>query len=645
MCVAKRTICYSLERMDLYSAAKRLNRPFVFTDEASTRALTVADHGLLGDGFSAALVRADGAIDWLCFPRFDSPSVFGALLDSENGGSTSVSPVDYPFESLQRYDPDTNVLETLFRIGGSGTIRLTDYMPWTDDPRSATHEVHRRVQCVEGEAVLKVVFDPRFDYGRVDARFEIAGRSVSAKTASGDRLVAVLGGVGQWEPRPEGGVQAVFPMKAGERGWVVISWNASKSDSILAYRPFEALRNTRRRWRHWVQQLRYDGPWGHHVIRSALLLKLLMYAPTGAMVAAPTTSLPEWIGGVRNWDYRYTWTRDTAMAVRAANLLGCNREASEFFHFVRDTLERDRELHIMYTVDGGRVPDEQTLDHFAGYRGSQPVRIGNGARDQLQLDTAGALMDAAYVYERGGGLLTARGWRRLREVVDNVAARWAEPDHGIWEPRAGKRHNVHSKLMSWLALRRGAQLAPLFGEQPVQARWQQVADELHAEICVRGLDRTGKRFVAAYEHEHPDASLLLLPIQGFLPPSDDRVLRTVEWIRAELGEGQYLYRYRADDGVGGEEGAFVLCGFWLAEVLAMAGQIDEAQQVFVAHAEASNHLGLLSEEIEPGTKTLLGNFPQAFSHLGLINAAARIDLALRLRDEGSPRVPEVEIGR
>ena len=631
--------------MDLYSAAKRLNRPFVFTDEASTRALSIADHGLIGDGFSAALVRADGAIDWLCLPRFDSPSVFGALLDNENGGFTSVGPVDYPFESRQRYDPDTNVLESLFRIEGRGTIRLTDYMPWTDDPRSAVHEVHRRVQCVEGEAVVKVVFDPRFDYGRVDTTFDIDGRSALAKGASGERLVAVLGGVGQWEPRPEGGVQAVFRLKAGERGWVVISWNGSESESVLAYRPYEALRHTRHRWRDWVQQLQYDGPWRHHVIRSALLLKLLMYAPTGAMVAAPTTSIPEWIGGVRNWDYRYTWTRDTAMAVRAANLLGCNREARDFFHFVSDTLERDRELNIMYAVDGGRVPNEQTLDNLGGYRGSRPVRIGNGARDQLQLDTAGALMDAAYVYERGGGSLTARGWRRLSEVVDNVAATWAEPDHGIWEPRAGKRHNVHSKLMSWLALRRGAELAPLFGDQPLQTRWQQVAEELHAELCVRGLDPTGKRFVAAYDHEHPDASLLLLPIHGFLPPNDDRVLRTVEWIRAELGAGPFVYRYRADDGVGGEEGAFVLCGFWLAEVLAMAGQIDEAQRVFVAHAEASNHLGLLAEEIEPGTETLLGNFPQAFSHLGLINAAARIDLALRLRDEGSRRVPEVEIGR
>jgi GH15 family glucan-1,4-alpha-glucosidase len=518
-------------------------------------------------------------------------------------------------------------------------------MPWTDDPRSAMHEVHRRVQCVEGEMMVRVVFDPRFGYGLSETTFEVTGASVLAKGASGERLVAVLGGDVRWEARPQGGVEAVLPLKAGERVWLVISWNTTERESVLAYRPFDALRNTRHRWRDWVRGLQYDGPWGHHVIRSGLLLKLLMYSPTGAMVAAPTTSIPEWIGGKRNWDYRYTWSRDTAMAVRAANLLGCRSEAREFFHFVRDTLERDRKLQIMYAVDGGRVPDERTLDHLAGYRGSKPVRVGNGARDQVQLDTAGALMDAAYVYERGGGSLSARGWRRLREVVDNVASTWAEPDHGIWEPRAGKRHNVHSKLMSWLALRRGAQLAPLFGNKRLQTRWQTTADNLHAELCVRGLDKTGKHFVAAYDHEHADASLLLLPIHGFLPPTDDRVLRTVDRIQAELGDGPHVYRYRSDDGVGGEEGAFVLCGFWLAEVLAMAGRIDEAQQVFVAHAEASNHLGLLAEEIEPGSKTLLGNFPQAFSHLGLINAAARIDLALRLRDEGSPRVPEIEIGR
>ncbi len=646
MCIAKRTICYPARRMDLYSAARRLNRPFVFPSEASRQRLSIGDHGLIGDGCSAALVRVDGTIDWLCFPRFDSPSVFGALLDGTRGGSTSVGPLDYPFETLQRYDPDTNVLETLFRVqDGRAIIRLTDYMPWSDDPRSAVHEVHRRVQCVEGEASVRVVFDPRFDYGRAKTRLRVAGSSVVATSETGEGLVAVLGRSGVWKERPEGGVEAVFPLKAGEREWLVLSWSAFESESISAYRPYESLRSTRSRWRDWVRQLEYDGPWRHHVVRSALLLKLLMYAPTGAMVAAPTTSLPEWIGGVRNWDYRYTWTRDSAMAVRAANLLGCTPEAREFFHFVRDMLERDEKLHIMYAVDGGRVPDEQTLNHLEGYLGSRPVRIGNGARDQLQLDTAGTLMDAAYVYERGGGSLTLRGWRRLREVVNTVAATWMEPDHGIWEPRAGKRHNVHSKLMSWLALRRGAELAPLFGDHALRDRWTRVGEDLHAELCVRGLDERGTRFVAAYGHEHPDASLLLLPIHGFLPPSDDRVLRTVEWVRSELGHGPHLYRYRWDDGVGGKEGAFILCGFWLAEALAMAGEIEEAQRVFLAHAEASNHLGLLSEEIDPGTQTLLGNFPQAFSHLGLINAAARIDLALRLRDEGSTQVPELRVGR
>lgn len=631
--------------MDLYSAAKRLGRPFQFADVDATRRLTIADHGIIGDGFSAALVRADGAIDWLCLPRFDSPSVFGAILDEANGGLTSVRPVDFPFETLQRYDPGTNVLETLFTAEGQGVLRLTDYMPWTDDPRSAMHEVHRRVQCVEGRVDVSVVFDPRFGYAAGETTFEVTGRSAIAKGSTGERLMAVLGGAGRWEERPEGGLRAVFPLKAGERAWVVISWNTSEPESLLAYRPFEALRNTRNRWREWARGLEYDGPWRHHVIRSGLLLKLLMYSPTGAMVAAPTTSLPEWPGGQRNWDYRYTWTRDTAMAVRAANLLGCTTEAREFFHFVRDTLENDSELHIMYAIDGSRVPDERTLDHLAGHKGCKPVRIGNGARDQVQLDTAGALLDAAYVYERGGGSLTARGWRILREVVDTAAQRWRQPDHGIWEPRAGKRHNVHSKLMNWLALRRGAELAPLFGSQELGARWQGIAHELHAELCSRGLDATGTRFVAAYDHDHPDASLLLLPIHGFLPPKDDRVMRTVEWIRSELGVGPYLYRYRSDDGVGGEEGAFVLCGFWLAEALAMAGRLDEAQEVFVAHAESSNHLGLLAEEIDPGSGALLGNFPQAFSHLGLINAAARIDLALRLGDEGSARVPEVEIGR
>lgn len=625
--------------MDLYSAAKRLSRPFVFSAEHEAVDLPIGARGLIGDGLSAALVRADGAIDWLCLPRFDSPSVFGAILDPDEGGSTSITPSTRPFESLQRYDPDTNVLETLFRVPGEGVVRLTDFMPWSDDPRGSIHEVHRRVQCLEGSVSLDVVFDPRFDYGASAPRFEVNEHGVVAVGGAGERLAAVVSG-GRLGERPGArGLGTSFTLRSGEQRWLVLSWGAPTAGPVAAYRCIEHLRRTRHEWREWARGVRYDGPWRHHVMRSALVLKLLIHAPTGAMVAAPTTSLPEWFGGVRNWDYRYSWTRDSAMAIQAADLIGCHREARDFFHFVRDILEGDEDLAVMYRLDGGAVPDERELTHLSGFRGSKPVRVGNGARDQVQLDTAGALLDAAFLHEHSGGALTLRAWRRIREVVETVRLRWREPDHGIWEPRAGKRHNVHSKLMSWLALDRGAQLAPMFGDERGAVVWAEAAAEVHADLWARGLDPTGSHFVAAYDHSHPDAALLLLPIHGVAKPQDPRVLRTIDWVRDKLGDGLYLHRYRADDGVGGAEGAFVLCGFWLAEALAMAGRLEEAHEVFVAHAEASNHLGLLAEEVDPSTGELLGNFPQAFSHLGLINAAARIDLALRLGNEGSQRVP------
>ncbi len=620
--------------MDLYSAAKRLSRPRTFASLDDRKALGIGDHGVIGDGWTAALVRADGVLDWLCLPRFDQPSVFGSILDEERGGQSGVTPTSFPFDSLQRYDPDTNVLETLFQVAGQGVVRVTDYMPWTDDPRAAVHEVHRRVQCVEGHVEMEVTFDPRFQYAAQQATFEHNDHGVLARGQQSETIAAVVSGAHAWSDRPGGGKRTRFTLGPGERRWVVLSWGAPRPEPIEAYRPFEHLRATRTAWRSWVHALGYEGPWRHHVVRSALVLKLLMYAPTGAMVAAPTTSLPEWIGGVRNWDYRYSWTRDSAMAIRAANLLGANQEARDFFHFVRDTLDRQSDLQIMYDLDGNPVPDERSLDHLAGHRGSKPVRVGNGARDQVQLDTAGALLDAAHVYERGGGSLGLSAWRKLRAVVEGVDARWTQPDHGIWEPRDGVRHNVHSKLMSWVALQRGAELAPLFGDHDRSQHWKTSAAAVHADVCERGLDATGAHFVAAYDHEHADAALLLLPITGFLPAVDPRVERTIARIRSELGDGPFLHRYRTEDGVGGAEGSFVLCGFWLAEALAMAGRVDEAQEIFLAHAEASNHLGLLAEEVDASTGEALGNFPQAFSHLGLINAAARINRALRLGDQG-----------
>ena len=571
-------------------------------------------------------------------PRFDSPSVFGAILDPDRGGHHIIRP-RAAFESLQRYDPSTNVLETLLEVPGKGIVRLTDYMPWTDDPRLCLHEVHRRIQCVQGEVELEVVFDPRFDYGRCTPTLHHSEYGLLAEGDDGERLAAVLSG-GMWENRPQGGARSALSMTGGESCWFVLSWGAPRPEPIAAYRPIEHLRQTRTHWREWTHALEYEGPYRHHVMRSALLLKLLMYAPTGAMVAAPTSSLPEWIGGERNWDYRYSWTRDSAMAIRSANLIGAVSEARDFFHFVRDTLNHNAVLQIMYTLDGRPVPEEMTLEHLRGYAGSRPVRIGNGARDQVQLDTAGALLDAAYVYERGGGSLTLRAWRTLRGVVEHVADQWRQPDHGIWEPRAGVRHNLHSKVMSWVALERGAELAHLFGADALGEKWRAVACEVHDDVCARGFDRSRNSFTAAYEHDHVDAALLLLSIHGFLPPNDPRMVGTIQRIRAELTTGSYVYRYASDDGLTGPEGAFVLCGFWLAEALALSGDLDEAHRVFIKHADASNHLGLLAEEIDPATGHLLGNFPQAFSHLGLINAAARIDLALRLGDEGSRRVPE-----
>ena len=630
--------------MDLYSAARRLQRPFRFSaGDIDREALPIGDRGVIGDGHTAALVGADGAIDWLCMPRFDSPSVFARILDQERGGFHTIRPTE-AFESLQRYDPSTNVLETLFEVPGKGIVRITDYMPWTGDPRLCLHEVHRRVQCVQGEVELKVIFDPRFDYGRGETTIHLAEHGVMAEGEQGERLAAVMSETAdsrtEWRPRSGGGVETEITVRGGDARWLVMTWDAPRPEPIAAYRPMEHLRKTRTRWRDWAHALQYEGPYRHHVIRSALLLKLLLYAPTGAMVAAPTTSLPEWIGGVRNWDYRYSWTRDSAMAVRSANLVGAVDEARDFFHFVRDTLCTGEALEIMYTLHGNKVPTERELSHLSGYRGSSPVRIGNGAKDQIQLDTAGALLDAAYIYERGGGSLTLRVWRTLRDVCEHVCASWRKPDHGIWEPRDGVRHNVHSKLMSWVALQRGSELAHLFGDHAQANRWRTEAEAVHSDVCARGFDTDRDTFVAAYDHQHVDAALLLMPIHGFLPPDDERITRTIARIRRDLAEGSFVHRYHAPDGVGGEEGAFVLCGFWLAEALAMAGRLDEAHEVFVQNAEASNHLGLLAEEVDPRGGEPLGNFPQAFSHLGLINAAARIDLSLRLEDQGRAPTPE-----
>ncbi|MDD9968095.1 MAG: glycoside hydrolase family 15 protein, partial [Myxococcales bacterium] len=416
--------------MDLFSASLRYAKPFRFGTSDPEPELPIASRGLIGDGHTAALVRPDGIIDWLCFPRFDSPSVFGGILDPKHGGITGIRPEAPRFDSLQAYDPDTNVLETLLMVPNEGVIRLTDFMPWNDDPRACIHEVHRRVECRDGSVALNIIFDPRFGYGASETTVERREHGVIARSGA-ESIVIVVGHNVAWHDRPGGGVQATVHLRKGEHCWVILSWDAPDPEPLTAYRPFEQLRATRHHWRHWASQLEYDGPNRHHVMRSALALKLMIYGPTGAMVAAPTAALPEWLGGERNWDYRFTWSRDTAMGIRAANRIGYSREAREFFHFMRDALQANPELQVMYAVTGDPVPEERELSHLRGYADSRPVRIGNGAKDQLQLDTAGALIDAAFLHEQNGGAIGLRTWRHLRHVVSSVAKNWHRPDHGI----------------------------------------------------------------------------------------------------------------------------------------------------------------------------------------------------------------------
>ena len=500
--------------MDLFSSARRLERPYRFVRDQRTE-LPLDARAIIGDGITCALVRPDGVIDWMCMPRFDSPSVFGALLDVDRGGQTAVTPVAETFTSLQAYDPGTNVLETIFQVPGQGVARLIDFMPWSDDPRAGIHEIHRRIEVLEGEVELELVFDPRFDYGRDPATLACGPHGVRARGRQGEQFVAVATRA-DWQPRAAGGCVQRVRLPARTTHWMVLAWSGAEPEPLSHYRSYEHLRATRRAWREWSNRLGYDGPWRHHVMRSALCLKLLTYAPTGAMVAAATTSLPEWIGGVRNWDYRYAWVRDSSFAIRTENLLGYTAEARDFFYFVRDAIDLDRGLDVMYAIDGRRVPAEIDLAHLAGHRGSRPVRVGNGARDQLQLDTVGALVDAAHLYERFGNSLTLASWRKIRAVIQTLRQRVGDPDDGIWEPRSGRRHNVHSKLMSWVALDRGAGLAGAFGEATLRGELLDEAEALRTEILARGLHPDGGHFVAAYDETRVDAALLTLPLYGLV---------------------------------------------------------------------------------------------------------------------------------
>jgi GH15 family glucan-1,4-alpha-glucosidase len=576
----------------------------------------IEDYAVIGDGRTAALVARDGSIDWLCLPDVDSPSVFGAILDAGRGGSFSIRPVDR-FEAIRRYVDGTNVLETTFRTAG-GTVRLTDAMTLVPPGRlTPLREVVRKLECLEGRASLEWAVVPRFDYGRRHGHVGLRSGRVFFTERDQALALSIWGA----EPAAHGrvtlapGEQVLFSLAAADRQPLVLPGRVDTE---------ERLEYTVAFWRRWSSEKGYDGPWRDAVIRSALAIKLLVHAPSGAIAAAATTSLPETIGGTRNWDYRYAWLRDASYALDALLNLECPSEAHAFFwwlmHASRLTQPR---LQVLYDVNGGNRVGERELTHLAGYRDSAPVRVGNAAVAQLQLDVYGDVLNSTWLHARRHGDLGGETGRAVAKIADYVAAHWREPDCGIWEVRSERRHFTQSKAMCWVALDRAIRLARDGLLPDHVARWRAEASSIRAFIDERCWDERRRSYVRAAGAQELDAALLTLALVGF-DETNGRVHGTVDAIRRELAEGPFVRRYRGEDGVEGKEGAFLTCSFWLADALARTGRTDEAAELMTELVACANDVGLYAEEIDPTSRAFLGNFPQALVHLALINAVFSI---------------------
>jgi len=589
----------------------------------------ISDYGIVGNMLSVALVGSDGSIDWCCLPRFDSSSVFAAILDDEKGGRFHIKP-QTDFRSSQAYLPDTNILRTTFETD-TGTAEVVDFMPCyrTSGGRlTQPREVHRVVRCTEGEVTFEVHFEPRLDYARGETLLGVFKAGVSARRG-GETLA--LSSTVPFHLDANGAV-AGFTLRKAEQTEFVLRYGAQRPRRLSVYDPAGKLERTSAYWRHKAAGCAFTGPWRDAIVRSYLVLHLLMYSPTGAVVAAPTTSLPEEIGGERNWDYRYAWLRDASLTLNALFQLGHVEEALGFFNWLTNVCERcGAEAQILYSIDFDTPVAEQQLGHLKGYRGSRPVRVGNGAFNQLQLDVFGELLEAAHNYLNIGGYISRRTWESLESFVEAACDKWREPDSGIWEVRGGPYHFVHSKLMCWVAVDRGIRIAEKMGLRKNLRRWRKNAQDIREDILARGWNPDRQAFTQHYDTTALDASNLLMPLLGFLPASDERVASTVERTVEELGWNGLLRRYRTDatdDGLSGSEGAFLWCSFWLVRNVLRQGRTAEASALYERLLGYRNHLGLLSEMVDPGSGEALGNFPQALSHLGVIIAGLELTNAL-----------------
>ena len=596
----------------------------------------IADHGLIGDLQTAALVATDGTIDWFCCPRFDSPSIFASLLDHRRGGRFSLSPVGTDHVTKQMYLPDTAVLVTRF-LSPRGVAEVTDFMP-IDKPGVATdhHRLARIVRGIRGELEMEARIEPRFDYGRESHNTQVDGTNAVFDAPS---LTLHLGGTVPLE-QDGGDVRSRFTVGAGDFTGILLE-SAEKS-TVGHGEIVSVFVDTVEFWKQWLHRSTYRGRWREAVARSAMTLKLMTYAPTGALVAAPTAGLPEQVGGERNWDYRYAWVRDSSFSVYALLGLGFTDEAFGFGRWLRDAMEQTASadgppLRLMYRVDGSSDLDEEVLDHFEGYRGSAPVRIGNGAADQLQLDIYGEAMDSIRLADRSIAAISDRGWDDIVVMMDWLCEHWDEPDEGIWETRGGRKPFTYSRLMEWVAFDRAIRMATEHGLPADVQRWTKERNEIYRWIKTKGWNDTLKAFVQQEGSDVLDASLLLMPLIGFVSPVDEKWQSTLQAMDKILVSDSLVYRYdpkASPDGLRGSEGTFSLCTFFYVDALARSGRLEDARMVFEKMLTYANHVGLFAEEVGL-TGEQLGNFPQAFTHLALINAAINLDYQL---DHGAGRV-------
>jgi GH15 family glucan-1,4-alpha-glucosidase len=613
---------------------------------ARSKIVPIADYGFLSDGEATALVSPGGAIDWMCLPRFDSPSIFAAIL-GRHAGTFRIAPTDVSVPAARRYLPGTMILETSWGTT-TGWIIVRDVLligPWrhetelsrthrrTPTDYDAEHTLLRTIRCVSGEVQTVMDCEPILDYGRKSVRWSYTNHVYHQAQARADGSEIVLTLTTDLRLGFEGGQAAARTLlRQGDVRYVALTWGGREPPQDYA-EAYKRLVWTAHHWQHWLARGQFpDHPWRSYLQRSALTLKGLTYSPTGAIAAAATTSLPEELGGERNYDYRYTWIRDATFALWGMYSLGFDWEAVDFFSFIADLAERDADLQIMYGIGGERDLTEYILDHLPGYAHSRPVRVGNAAHAQPQHDVWGALLDSVYLHSKVADHLDGRIWPILAKQVNAALKHWREPDAGIWEVRGELKQFTSSKIMCWVAVDRGARLATMIGQDSEAAEWRMAADEIKEDILTHGLDDRGV-FTQCYGSKSLDASLLLAVLVRFLPPDDERIRKTVCAIAEELTVDGLVLRYRTDetdDGFGGEEGTFTICSFWLVSALCEIGEGEQARELCAKLLSMAGPLELYAEEIDPRTGQHLGNFPQAFTHLALINAVLHVIKAERL---------------